>query len=91
MRVLDLDLDFFVHGTEYWMPKGTRLDSEYYPPWSLEDTMRFLEGRCRLAEKLPGFVVEDHGEVFRLWREGIRRGDLTLPLSVTHVDGCRPG
>jgi hypothetical protein len=86
-RILDLDLDFFLHGTAHWRDAGSgRLDAEEYPPWSREDALAFLEDRCRLSDPLAGFAVENHGELFELWAATIDDGKLTLPLSVTHVD-----
>jgi putative transposase len=35
---------------------------------------------------LPGIAVDNHGELFDQWGRAIDAGQLTLPLSVTHVD-----
>lgn len=71
-RVLDLDLDFFLHGATGDRPfDAARLDATDYPPWDLEDVMAFLEERCHLLAPLPGVAVEHHGEVFGLWRYGL--------------------
>ena len=71
-RVLDLDLDFFVDGVAHWRePDRGRLDADEYPAWSLDGTLNFLQTRCGLTERLPGFVVGDHGELFYRWRDAI--------------------
>lgn len=86
-RVLDIDLDFFVHGSVSGVdPEGPRLDPREYPPWSLDDTLDFLYHRCLLSGPLPGVVVERHGELFERWRDAISNAGLALPLSVTHID-----
>lgn len=86
-RVLDLDLDFFVDGVAHWRGREhDRLDADQYPPWSVDETMAFLEDRCGLAGKLPGVVVEHHGDLFFEWRRAIQSGHFPLPFSVTHVD-----
>jgi hypothetical protein len=86
-RILDLDLDFFVKGVEYWRGPGDgRLDASEYPPWPVEDAISFLVERCGLDGQLPGFVVENHGELFPLWRQALERGELVPPFHVTHVD-----
>lgn len=86
-HVLDLDLDFFVDGVEHWRePDHGRLDADEYPAWSLDDTLDFLQTRCGLTGRLPGFVVEDHGELFYRWRDAIDAGVLRAPFHVTHVD-----
>lgn len=86
-RILDLDLDFFLEEAAHWRDAGSgRLDPEDYPPWSRDDALAFLRDRCKLTDPLPGFVVENHGELFPLWSAAIDAGQLTPPLSVTHVD-----
>lgn len=86
-RVLDLDLDFFVHGVEHWAERDSgRLDEEWFPPWSLDDTMDFLTDRCGLTGPLPGCVVEHHGELFARWRDAIDTGLMREGFHVTHVD-----
>jgi hypothetical protein len=88
LRVLDLDLDFFIEGAAHWIASSdARLDADEYPPWPHEKALSFLEDRCKLTGKLPGFVVEHHAEVFGCWREAIAAGRLEPPFSVTHVDG----
>jgi hypothetical protein len=61
------------------------LEATEYPPWSRDNAFAFLEDRCKLSERLPGFVVEHHGELFGRWRGAIEAGELELPFSVTHV------
>ena len=86
-RVLDLDLDFFVHDVAHWCSREDgRLDDEEFPPWSLDDTLGFLRDRCGLVGPQPGFVVEHHGELFAHWRDAIDAGVLRPPFHVTHVD-----
>jgi len=86
-RILDLDLDFFLDDTAILRgPDDGRLDGEDFPPWQLEEVLAFLHGQCGLRQPLPGFVVENHGELFARWREAIDAGRLTAPFHVTHVD-----
>jgi len=86
-RILDLDLDFFVEGSANWRSAGSgRLDAAEYPPWPRDDALAFLRERCKLGDPSPGFVVENHGELFDRWATAIDADKLTLPLSVTHID-----
>lgn len=86
-RVLDIDLDFFLHGVVHWPPEDQeRPSAEDCPPWSIEESLQFLTDRCGLTGPLPGLVVENHGEIFPLWRTAIQRGILQPPFHVTHVD-----
>ena len=87
MRVLDIDLDFFLHGVAHYRASDDdRLDPEDIEPWSIDAAMEFLQDRCGLAGNHPGAVVEHHGEMFERWRSAIRNGDLPTPFHVTHVD-----
>jgi hypothetical protein len=86
-RVLDIDLDFFVHGVaRHRTCVDGRLDPTEYPAWSLDQTLDFLQSRCGLTGQLPGVVVDHHGELFARWRDAIDTGALRAPFHVTHVD-----
>jgi hypothetical protein len=87
-RVLDVDLDFFVHGVANDVAPESceRLDVREYRPWTRDYTLSFLADRCGLSAPLPGFAVERHGEVFGKWRALIEAGRLQTPFHVTHVD-----
>lgn len=65
---------------------GQRLDAQDFPPWSIEEAISYLERNCGLEGPLPGRVVEEHDEVFRIWRQLIEEGSLTTPFHVTHLD-----
>lgn len=88
MRILDIDLDFFLdrapHGHD--TRRGERLDPREFEAWSMEEVVAFLEHQCGLRDPLPGRSVEEHDEVFRIWRDLISEGQLETPFHVTHVD-----
>lgn len=85
--VLDLDLDFFVHDVAHFRDfQAGRLDDDEFPAWHVDEALSFLRERCRLTSRLPGIVVEHHGERFARWRDAIETGVLSAPFSVTHVD-----
>lgn len=87
MRVLDIDLDFFLHGAAHGVDSaGRRLDADEYPPWPVDVAITFLVERCQLNGRQPGFVVEHHNEIFYRWGEAIDAGRMTTPLEVVHVD-----
>lgn len=85
-RVLDIDLDFFVHDVVYWPDQNVRPDPQDHPVWAVAEAVDFLRERCGLHTRLPGFVTENHGELFPLWRGAIEAGALLPPFHVTHVD-----
>ncbi|MGZ6693845.1 MAG: hypothetical protein ACXVHQ_41490 [Solirubrobacteraceae bacterium] len=86
-RVLDLDLDFFLDDVADSRPyDGPRLSANDYYPWEIAKVVSFLRDRCLLDGRLPGVAVENHGEVFGVWRGAIDEGRLVAPFHVTHVD-----
>jgi hypothetical protein len=48
--------------------------------------MTFLTKRCQLDGPRPGFVVEQHSELFYLWGEATKAGQMASPFEVVHVD-----
>jgi hypothetical protein len=67
-RILDIDLDFFLHDTAHWRPAGSgRLDAAEYPPWTQDEALAFLRDRCQVTDTLPGMAVENHGALFERW------------------------
>jgi hypothetical protein len=89
VRVLDIDLDAFVHGTAtYGAPKGQRLKESEFVPWGADQVISFLEQHCHLSKqsRRPGAVFEDHQEAFFYWQRLIAAGRLRIPFDVVHVD-----
>lgn len=88
MRVLDIDLDFFLDRAPHGIhtDRGGRLDPHEFTPWGMNEVVAFLEDQCGLKDRLPGRSVEEHDEVFKSWRELIEAGQLETPFHVTHVD-----
>ena len=74
-RVLDLDLDAFIYGSEDGRTRDDpRLDADVHPPWDLPKVLSFLRCNCGLSAPLPGFAVEHHGDLFFRWRDAIEEG-----------------
>ena len=88
MRVLDIDLDFFLADTCPLAAVGQRPVLTGHEPWSKEEVWRFLEENLRLDRNkpLPGRIFETHDGALRLWDELIRSGRLTVPFEVAHID-----
>lgn len=86
MRILDLDLDFFLDGITWKYGVGDRFPDEgSYPPWSEERVRRFLEDQCGLSKEspVPGKVVTTHDEVLWEWLELSSDGQ---KWDIVHVD-----
>lgn len=86
MRVLSLDLDFFLSSVKLGAGTG-RLPDEGYEPWSEEALREFLERRLLLRrdKPTPSHCAPRHDEAFRVWGK-LRRERGNPPLHVTHVD-----
>lgn len=88
MKVLDLDLDFFLndialHRSDY----GERL-SDDYRPWKEDEVTYFLTNHVGLKsnQKIKGRIINHHHEAFFFWRELINDEILSMPFEVTHID-----
>ena len=88
MKVLDLDMDFFLADCCPLAPMGTRPCADGHEPWSEEAVRAFLEGNCGLDPKrpLPGKMFITHDEALSYWLSLIEAGKLDDPFSLTHVD-----
>lgn len=88
MRVLDLDLDFFLADCCPLAEIGCRPELQGHEPWPRERVRAFLEQQCGLNKQhpVPGRIFETHDQALFLWEERIAQGKLTVPFHVTHVD-----
>jgi len=85
-RVLDIDLDFFVTPPVHLPPDWERPPAGGHDVWPEDEALAFLRDRCQVSDRLPGFVTENHAQLFPRWREAIAAGVLESPFSVTHLD-----
>lgn len=88
MRVLDIDLDFFLADCCPLADLGERPCLAGHEPWSAEAVVAFLEDQCglRADHPLPGRVFATHDQALCFWHEQIAAGKLNVPFHVTHVD-----
>lgn len=88
MRVLDIDMDFFLDEIAHWKTDEERLNDEDYKPWKEEEFIRFLEDKCLLSKDNPikGHIIKEHNEAFFFWDELIKEKGLIKPFHVTHID-----
>lgn len=92
MRVLDIDLDFFLDNVAYSYYRDghglDRLDEELCNPWTIPEVKDFLETQCGLSTEnlIPGSYFIHHDAVFYFWRELIQSGQLRRPFDVVHID-----
>ncbi|MDO5143570.1 MAG: UPF0489 family protein [bacterium] len=88
MRVLDLDLDFFLADCCPLAAPGSRPDVDGCEPWSKADVAAFLEEQCGLSAQrpVPGRIFDTHDQALVFWHEQMEKGSLTAPFHVTHVD-----
>lgn len=88
MRVLNLDLDFFLNERAHGRKDdpNSRPDNWGLVPWKADAVVEFIENALNLRTKVPGAVVVSHHEVFYHWRDLIERGALNTPFFACHVD-----
>lgn len=92
MKVLDLDMDYFMETVETGITSGTveRIPEKEYGEkvWSENRVRTFLEQNLGLSKhhRLPGRIVTNHHESLFFWEELIAGGKLVTPFEVVHVD-----
>lgn len=89
MRILDIDLDFFLSRIATYVDGNDRLqESDGFIPWTEAEVRNFLEKNCGLDQNNPtkGAYCIQHHEVFAFWRRLIFDGRLETPFEVIHVD-----
>ena len=88
MRVLDLDMDFFLSDPCPLAPLGERPDESCASMWSEEEIVRFLEEQCGLSRErpVPGAIFDTHDKALDYWQARLDEGSLQAPFEVVHVD-----
>lgn len=92
MKVLDLDMDYFMDSiaTDIPFSTSTRLSEADYGDavWPADKVRLFLEHNLGLSKdnKLPGRIVIGHDEALYFWEELLAAGKLEDPFEVVHVD-----
>lgn len=92
MRILDLDMDYFMTEVANNVPETStdRLEEEFYRDavWSRERVVDFIENHLGLSRdrKIPGRIVEGHNGALFFWKELIASDKLSIPFEVVHVD-----
>lgn len=91
MKVLDLDMDYFMTSVACIpFSVSDRLSEEEYGDtvWSEEQVRVFLEDNLGLSKdkKIPGRIVVNHNESLFFWEELVSKGKLEEPFEVVHVD-----
>ena len=88
MRVLDLDMDFFLTAPCPLAEYGERPDEGCAQAYSDEEVIRFLEEQCGLSRQhpIPGAIFDTHDKALDFWRARLEEGSLKAPFEVVHVD-----
>ena len=76
MRVLDLDLDFFLQDCCPLAPIGERPTLAGHAPWPVETVRAFLEMQCGLspAHPTPGAIFPTHDCALEFWQRRMAEG-----------------
>ena len=88
MRVLDLDMDFFLSGPCPLAAPGERPDESCAGVWREEDVVFLLEEQCGLSREnpVPGAIFDTHDKALDYWEARLQDGSLRAPFDVVHVD-----
>ena len=88
MRVLDLDMDFFLSRPCPLAPLGERPAESCAGVWPDEEVIRFLEEQCGLSAEnpVPGAIFDTHDKALDFWAARLADGSLNTPFEVVHVD-----
>ena len=88
MKVLDLDMDFFLTDACPLAPLGERPPEACASPYSDEQVIAFLEDQCGLnrAHPVPGRIFDTHDRALDFWQAQMETGKLQAPFDVVHVD-----
>lgn len=88
MKVLDLDLDFFLSDCCPLAAPGERPDETCANAWAPEAVRAYLEDHCGLSlqQPVPGRIFETHDGALDFWQEMLSQGRLRAPFEVVHVD-----
>ena len=83
MRVLDIDMDFFLTGPCELAEYGKRPSAAEAQPWTEAEVRAFFENNCGLSREnpIPGAVFETHDMALDYWRK-----NCAFPMHVTHID-----
>lgn len=86
MLILDIDMDFFQNIVS--SKKDIRIELDEIKVWDEGKLRNFLEVNCGLSKsnKIKGFIVDTHEEVFYVWRDLIKKGHIIAPFDVIHID-----
>ena len=89
IKILDIDLDFFLNDVHYGVAKSTRrLNSESYIPWSINETEKFIEVNCNLNKnnKIKGKIFIHHDSVFKYLKELQTKSKFSYKFDIDHID-----
>ena len=88
MKILDLDMDFFLTDACPLARLGERPDERCAQPYPDDEVVRFLEQQCGLSREhpVPGAIFDTHDKALDFWQARIGEGTLRAPFEVAHVD-----
>lgn len=101
MRVIDIDLDFFLNDVPNW-PPNPRLSDDEFTPWNEADVRPIFKPELRAFDAKAGSPggCPDKGTrdeaFFHVWKQLIADRTLTTPFEIVHIDshadlGCGSG
>lgn len=88
LKVLDIDLDFFLSEKHTGVVTETKRLEGNYVPWEIQKVRSFLEQNCglNLNKKISGKIFKHHDEVFYYMRDLQIENDFKIRFLIDHVD-----
>lgn len=91
MKILDLDMDYFMKEIITGVGESNNqrpYSDEDYGVWEESEVRDFLENNLGLSKnkKSKGRIVSGHNESLFWWKELIANGELSVPFEVIHID-----
>lgn len=88
MKVLDIDLDFFLNKVTFPIDGKSRYPDEFCEVWDKEKVVDYLENTLKLSKekKIKGRIITNHNESLDFWNEQFKEKKLTIPFQIIHID-----
>lgn len=88
MKVLDIDMDFFLDCVTKDNHDEDRYPNDWCNVWEKSEIIDYLENILNLSKnkKIRGRIITYHNESLDFWNDMINKQQLIVPFTVIHVD-----
>ena len=88
MKVLDIDMDFFLDRVTMDNHDENRYPDENCEVWDKKEIIDYLENILNLSKdnKIQGKIIMYHNESLDFWNDMINKCQLKTPFTIIHID-----